>query len=308
MLYISTKNIVDSFTAHKVLHSAKAPDDGMFLPMQMPVQDDIALAAFEQMSFGEAAATIMNIFYGTKLSGWDVDFAVGRQAFDISSMGIKISVAESWHNPAGTHAYFEDRLYKLVTGEKHSVLKSNAWFGVSVDIAILFAAYGKYCQLGTYEFDIAVQTGNLQQLLAIRYAQKMGLPIRKIILGCVEHDGLWDFLSYGDFTASKKTRNICFEALLWLEFSYAESVAYIDATQKTSTYRLSPLRLEQFRKDMFASVVGERRTKRMVESTLQSNGYQLETDAARAFCALQDYRAKTGENRTTLLIARNLPA
>ena len=308
MLYISTKNIVDSFTAFKVLHSAKAPDGGMYLPMQLPVQDDISLAAFEQMSFGEAVATIMNIFYGTKLSGWDVDFAVGRQAFDLASMGTKISVAESWHNPAGTHAYFEDRLYKLATGEKYSTSNPNAWFGVSVDIAILFAAYGKYCQQGTYEFDIAVQSGNLQQLLAIRYAQKMGLPIRKIILGCVEHDGLWDFLSYGDFTASKKMRNICFEALLWLEFSYAESVAYSDATLKISTYRLSPLRLEQFRKDMFASVVGERRTKRMVESTLQSNGFRLETDTARAFCALQDYRAKTGENRTTLLIARSLPA
>ena len=124
----------------------------------------------------------------------------------------------------------------------------------------------------------------------------------------MEHDGLWDFLSYGDYTASRKSRNIYFEALLWLEFSYDESVAYSDASQKMSTYGLSALRLERFRTDIFASVVGERRTKLMMESALQSNRYRLEADTARAFCALQDYRAKTGENRTTLFLARNLPA
>ena len=56
MLYLSTRNKADSFTAHRVLHSAAAPDGGMFMPMQLPVQTDAVLAEFEQMSFGEAVA------------------------------------------------------------------------------------------------------------------------------------------------------------------------------------------------------------------------------------------------------------
>ena len=307
MLYLSTRNKADSFTAYKVLRSANAPDGGMFLPMQLPVQDDIALAAFEQMQFGETVATILNLFYGTKLSGWDVDFAVGRQAFDLASIGAKILAAESWHNPAGSHAYFKQRLYDLVTEKQSQTETPNPWFSVSVDIALLFAAYGKFCHQGIYEFDIAVQTGDLQQLLAIRYAVKMGLPIRRIILGCTEQDGLWDFLSYGDFAASKKERNICFEALLWLEFSYAESTAYCGATEKKITYRLSPARLEQFRSEIFASVVGDRRVVKMVESMIQADSYRLQEDTARAFCALQDYRAKAGESNTTLVISTASP-
>lgn len=308
MLYLTTKNKADSFTAYKVLHSADAPDGGMFLPMQLPVQNDIALASFEQMNFGETVAAILNLFYGTNLSGWDVDFAVGRQAVDLASVGAKVSVAESWHNPAGSHTYLEQRLYNLVTCDKFNTHIPNAWFRVSVDIAVLFGIYGKYCRRGIYEYDIAVQTGDLQQLLAVRYAQKMGLPIRRVILGCTEHDGLWDFLSYGDFIASKKSRNIFFEALLWLEYSYEESSKYCDAAEKKTTYRLSQIRLEQFRADVFGSVVGEYRATQMVESTIKTNRHRMETDTARAFCALQDYRAKTGENRNTLLIAKNAPA
>ena len=78
MLYLSTRSKADSFTAYRVLHSDAAPDGGMFLPMQLPVQNDADLAAFAQMNFGEAAAAVLNLFFGTKLSGWDVDFAVGR--------------------------------------------------------------------------------------------------------------------------------------------------------------------------------------------------------------------------------------
>ena len=103
MLYLSTRNKADSFTAYKVLHSAVAPDRGMFMPMRLPVQDDIALAAYERMSFGETTAAILNLFFGTELKGWDVDFAVGRQAMELVSAGYKVFMAESWHNPARNH-------------------------------------------------------------------------------------------------------------------------------------------------------------------------------------------------------------
>ena len=76
MLYLSTRSKTDSFTAYRVLHSDCAPDGGMFMPMQIPVQDDVALASFERMNFGEAIASILNLFFGSQLSGWDIDFAV----------------------------------------------------------------------------------------------------------------------------------------------------------------------------------------------------------------------------------------
>ena len=307
MLYLSTRNKADSFTAHRVLRSDAAPDGGMFMPMQLPVQDDIALAAFERMNFGETAATVLNLFFGTQITGWDVDFAIGRQALDLVSAGYKVSLSESWHNPAGTHEYLVQRLYNLVIGEKYSFTKPNLWFHTVVNIAVLFGIYGKYCRQEIYEFDLAVETGDLQQLLAIRYAQKMGLPLGKIILGCMDGDGLWEFISYGDYSTNRKERIKGFEALLWLEFGYAEAEHYSQCVLAKHTYRLKEWKLDQFRKDLFATVVGDSRVKNTIDSTLRTNNYKMERSTARAFAALQDYRAKTGENKNTLLISRNAP-
>lgn len=307
MLYLSTRNKADSFTAHKVLHSAAAPDGGMFMPMRLPVQGDIALASFERMNFGETTAAILNLFFGTQLTGWDVDFAVGRQALDLVSAGYKVSMAESWHNPSGSHAYLVQRLYELVIGEKYTVQKPNLWFRTVVNIAVLFGTYGKYCRQDIYEFDIAVETGDLQQLLAIRYAQKMGLPIRKIILGCLDGDGLWEFISYGAYQTNRKDRMVGFEALLWLEFGYSDVDIYHCDVMNKHTYRLKELKLDRFRKDLFATVVGDNRVKNVIDSALRTNNYRMESSTARAFGALQDYRATTGENKNTLLFSLNAP-
>lgn len=307
MLYLNTRNKADSFTAHKVLHTKSLADGGLFVPMNLPTLDDISLASFEQMGFGEAAACIFNLFFATKLSGWDVDFAVGRQVLDLVSAGYKVCLAESWHNPAGAHEYLVQKLHQLVTGERCAAQDVNMWFRTTVDIAILFAVYGKYCRQEIYEFDIAVETGELQQLLAVRCAQKMGLPIRKIILGSIDGDGVWEFFSHGGYQGNRKYSPVALEALLWLEFGYGEATEYASSMDRRSIYKLNDVRLAMFKHGVFATVVGDNRAANIVESTIRTNNYQMELSTARAFAALQDYRAKTGENKNTLLFARNMP-
>lgn len=307
MLYLNTRNQTDSFTAHKVLRMQSPLGGGLFMPMSLPVQNDTAMASFEQMSFGKTAACMLNLFFGTKLTGWDVDFAIGRQALDLVSTGYKVYLAESWHNPAGSYDYLVQKLYQLVTGERVLAGNVNLWFHTVVDIAILFAAYGKYWRQDIHEFDIAMETGDLQLLLAVRCAQKMGLPVRKIILGCVDGDGLWEFFSQGGYQKSRKYDPVCLEALLWLEFGYHETAEYVDAMNRRAIYKLSDIRLAILKQGVFATVVGDLRAANMVESTIRTNNYQMEHATARAFAALQDYRAKTGENKNTLLFARNVP-
>ena len=303
MLYLSTGNKAYSFTAHRVLRS-DAPDGGVFMPMQIPVQSDAAMAEFSRMTFGEAVAAVLNCFFGCSLTGWDVDFAIGRQAVDLVSAGGKIYISECWHNPAGTQEYLTRQLHALMTKGENVSQPPNLWIETAVNIAVIFGLYGKCRRRHINVLDIAVDAGNLQLLLAVRYAQKMGLPVRKVILGCAEGDGLWDFLSYGEYAAGKRERNLSLEALLWLEFGHEEAAAYLKAVQEKTSYRLHPLLLEQLRRDLFVSVVGEDRVKSVIES---STGYRMEPGAAGAFGALQDYRAKTGENRNTILFALRMP-
>lgn len=307
MLYLSTRNKADSFTAHCVLHSESAPDGGMFLPMQLPTQDDSALAAYEQMNFSEAIASVLNLFFGTRISAWDVDFAVGRQAVELASCGYKISLAESWHNPDASHKYFVNRLYSLVTGEKHPLIAPNTWFHIAVDIALLFGVYGKYCRQEIYNFDVAIEAGDLQQLFAVRYAQKMGLPVKNVILGTVEDDGLWELISYGEYQTFRLNALTGLEAMLWIEFGYSEVQKFLHCGQKKMTYRMNIAGCDAFRKGIFVAVVGDKRAKNLVENILHTSNYCMELSTARAFSALQDYRAKTGENKNTLLFAKNGP-
>ena len=305
MLYLSTRNKTDSFTAHRVLHSEHAPDGGMFLPMQIPVFDDFLLSDYEHMSFNEAIASILNLFFGTKLSAWDVDFAVGRQAVELVSCGYKAFLAESWHNPAGAHADFVNRLFCLVTGEKNIKQAPNAWFCTAVDIAILFGVYGKYCRQEIYTFDIAVDASDLLLLFAVRYAQKMGLTVGNISLGTSGEDCLWELFSLGEYQPNEKHIPPGLECLLWLEFGYGEVNRVLDCISRKATYRIKQLELEGFRQGIFSTVVSNKRIQRIIDNTLLNGNFLMDKVTAGAFGALQDYRAKTGESKNTLLFARS---
>lgn len=303
MLYVSTRNKVDSFTTYFALRNEAAPDGGVFMPMQLPVLSDVQLAQLEQMNFSQAIAFILNQFFGTKITGWDVDFAAGRQAVALHEIGHKVSVSENWHNPAGEFDYLVRRLYALVCDEKFPKQKPNFWFYTAVYIAVLFGNYCRFCRRDIYEFDIAVQTTDLRQLLAIRCAQKMGLPIMKTVLGSLDGDGLWEFISYGDYQTGRKTLPAGLEALLWLEFGTQEVQNYLAVSGKHGIYKLPPVKLDKFRENIFVAVVGERRAMDVAIGAQRSTGYAMPTGTARAFGALQDYRAKYGENRNTLLLA-----
>lgn len=257
------------------------------------------------MTFGEAAAFTMNLFFGTQLTGWDVDFAIGRQVMDAVAIGHRVTVAESWHNPAGSHAYMVQRLYALVVGEKFPATKPNTWFYACVDIALLLGAYGKLSRRDILRFDVAVETGDLQMLLAIRYVQKMGLPVEKIILGCFDGDGLWELFSYGDYATGRKDRPACLESLLWLDFGYDITKRYLDTAGKRGIFKVSDSHFDELRSGIYVAVVGDSRTVDVAASTQRTLQYRMDPYAARGFGALQDYRAKYGENRNTLLFSRN---
>lgn len=308
MLYVSTRNKVDAFTTYRALRSETAPDGGIFMPMNLPALTDAQLAELELMSFGQSVAYIVNLFFGTKITGWDVDFAIGRQAAVLNEIGHKVFVSENWHNPASEFDYFVRRLYALVYGEKFPKCKPNVWFSTAMYIALLFGTYGRLCRKDVYKFDVAVQTLDLQQLFAIRYAQKMGLPVMKIILGSLDGDGLWEFFSYGDYPTARENLPVGLEGLLWLEFGSQEIERYLCTVQNRGIYKLNPSDLEILRQGVFVAVVGNSRVNDVIVGTRRSIGYAMETDTARAFGALQDYRAKYGENRNTLLLADTMLA
>ena len=58
---------------------------------------------------------------------------------------------------------------------------------------------------------------------------------------------------------------------------------------------------------LFVAVVGQQRVKDIIGSIYRTNTYLLDPYTAISYGALQDFRAKTGENRVTLMLTEENP-
>ena len=139
MLYITTRDHRDAYTAHKALHTDIAVDGGAYVPFKMPFFNTAELEELVKAGFSETVATILNRFFSCGITGWDVDFCIGRNAVKIVTMPHRLAVAELWHNPKGLYQSVVSELYKKITGVDSE--KCTEWFRVAVRIAVLFGLY-----------------------------------------------------------------------------------------------------------------------------------------------------------------------
>ena len=61
MLYLTTRDKHDTFTAHRALQENTAPDGGCYAPISFPVYESKQLASIREKSFGQNVADILNI-------------------------------------------------------------------------------------------------------------------------------------------------------------------------------------------------------------------------------------------------------
>ena len=205
MLYITTRNKVESVTAYHVLNHDRSSDGGYFVPLQLPVLDRNEVSALSQKSFGQIIADILNLFFSARLDGWDVDFSIGRYPVRLVPLNQKVYVAEAWHNPDRNFSRMVRNLSSRICGNQN-VQKPTDWAWMAVRIAVLFAEYGQMRETGILQeaqlYDICVNTGDFMLPVAVWYAKKMGLPIKSILCACPDNSVLWDFLRTGTLQTS----------------------------------------------------------------------------------------------------------
>ena len=98
MLYATTRSKTDTYTAHRALMEDKAPDGGFFIPFRMPmVQSD----KLKDCTFSDAVAEILNLFFSTGITPWDVDCCIGKSAANILAMPHRVLLAQLWNNALG---------------------------------------------------------------------------------------------------------------------------------------------------------------------------------------------------------------
>ncbi len=321
MLYATTRNQNDVFTVYKAIHTDCAPDGGLYLPFRFPVWSREDVEKLAERSFGQNMAEVLNSFFGTSLTGWDVEFALGRNPVVMRSYNQRVILAECWHNMHQDVSYIvqvmSDKLRKEAIGQGPC-----EWVRIAVSIAVIFAICGDYLRADSERIhtpvDISVTTGSFAMPMAAWYARAMGLPIGNIICGCNANGGVWDLLHLGEVSTGGNARKTLtpdvdyviprgLERLVHGTLGVPETQRYLSCCEKGRVYGPSEEDLEKLRSGMFAAVISDARIKSLIHSIYRTNQYIFGPYTILAYASLMDYRAKTGESRTAILISQRSP-
>lgn len=313
MLYITTRDNKDAHTAYKALTQNNGPDGGQYIPFRLPAMTSEEIVALKEKNFGQTVADILNLFFSTRLTGWDVDCCIGRTPVKLASMNHKILIAELWHNPDGKYQYLTASLYKAVCGNDNSANTPTDWFRTAVRIAILFGLYGEMLRAQNISvgecFDVSVPTGGFSVPMAVWYSRKMGLPINTIICTHEENSTVWDLIHRGTFnpTAAGSDLTSGVEQLIYATLGLEAVQGYLNKIHAGRIYSISEEPLKSLSNGIFCSVAGNTRADTVINSVFRTNRYLIDPDTALLYGGLQDFRAKSGDSRITVLLSERTP-
>lgn len=311
MLYVTTREKYDAFTAARAIHLNEGPDGGRFLPYKMPRFGSGEFEALRDKSFGQNVADMLNCFFSTRFTGWDIEFCIGRYPIRVASMGQKVLVAECWRNLDGSYEKMERQIAARICGCGTREVKITSWVRIGIRICILFGIFGELLRQGhlnpQQKIDIAVPDDDFSVAMAVFYGRQMGLPVANMICGCSDGSEAWNLIHNGQVRPNGIETMPELERLLYGTLGIDETLKYQDTLSRGVVYALNADTLHILRKGIFAAVVSQERMESVIPNVYRTSSYIMEPGAAVSYAALMDYRAKTGESRCALLLADRNP-
>lgn len=315
MLYITTRNNTDPCTPLHVLQESRGSDGGLYLPFRLPRLSAEELQKLAQKSFNQCVADVLNLFFSTKISAWDIDYCIGRYPVRLQPLRNRIVIAETWHNPDWQYERLVKSIAQLLSA---AIDSSGSWIPVAVQIAVLFGILGEKDIHGSDAVDIAVVSEDFTAPVAAWMARKMGLPIGNIICCCNENKNPWDLFSLGQMktdgvSLSTNVPEADIAVPLNLErFIFAcggieENRRYLQSYRSGLVYEPGAEQLSRMRQGMFVSVVSSGRVEATIPNVYKTHSYLMTPGAALAYSGLMDYRAKTGSTRTAVVLSKESP-
>lgn len=310
MLYLTTRDKYDAYTAYRTLHGDTAPNGGLYIPFRMP---KVSMDEIKDKSFCACVADTLNLFFATHLTGKEIEFSIGRYPLRIRCVKQKILIAETWRNLDGSYGKMERRLAAKVCGCSTNEVKIPSWLAIAIRIAVLFGIFSELLRenMITTEdcVDISVPSGNFRLPMAVWYGREMGLPIGNIVCACDQNSCVWDLLHLGEMRPAGDDPSVTeLERLICANLGTDEAVRYKSVLEKGGVYTLQPDRTEMLGRSMFSASVSPERMYSMISNVYRTNSSILEPAAAISYGGLMDYRARAGENRAALLLSDENPA
>lgn len=316
MLYVTTRNNRDAFTAQRALTENRGPDGGLYLPFREPSFSPEELAELLEQPFNQCVAQVLNLLFRKGLTAWDVDFAAGKNPVRLKELGQRIFVAEAWHNPRWCYDSLVSSLTLRLRTENR---EPGNWVRIAVGTAVLFGIFGQLRQAGVGSADVCMVAGDFSLPISAWYARRWGLPIGNIVLCCNENNNLWDLICHGQLRTDAVSiptglpeadvaLPVDLERLVYGCGGALEVERYLDACSRGRMYCPNDAVLSKLRKGLHVSVVSSQRLDSTIPSVYRTHGYLLSPGAALAYAGLLDYRARAGQIRYAVIFGEKSSA
>lgn len=318
MLYVTTRNRHDAYTAHRAMHEERAPDGGSYLPFRMPMLDAQLWADWNKKSFGQIVADALNLLLPAGINSWDVEFAVGRHPIRMIKMGRRVTVVQLWRNSCEDYRHIETAVAQLIYKDNTA---PSEWVRIAIRMAVMAAAISLFLRdeaESDAQADISVDTDDFSVAIAAWYLRQMGAPIGNILCSCDENAAVWDLLRMGEARTDASARKtdvsdvdaalpLQLERLICGALGQEEALRYSDICKRGGVYKVAELMHEKLRAGIYVAAVSQRRIGDLLQSVHTISGCVVGPQTAKAYGGLLDYRARSGESRRTLLLEDRSP-
>lgn len=287
------------------------------MPEQIPKFSREEILELGRLTENAAAAKLMALYLGERISSWDLDFSVGRRWVRRKELDRKNVLLESWHNPEGEIDYLfrflSERLGKPLGFWGKTVVRMAA-------AGTMIAGMAAEKRMSWEEpAEFAVISGDFSGILAGMYLKAMGFPIGKLVCCCNENNSVWELVHLGQL----RTDGICqqtltpaadtllpqgLEHLLCCLGGEKAALEYARCAYMGLSYAPDENLLAKLQTILFVGVVSRERLELTLTGVLKNYGCLISPYGAMAYAGAQDYRAKSGENRLCLMLSDRNPA
>ena len=228
----------------------------------------------------------------------------------------------------GVKRIFADAEFGRRLSQRGIVLSSanSINFGrLAPQVVYYFSAYADLLESGAIrageEVNFCVPTGNFGNILAGWYARCCGLPVGRLICASNRNNVLSDFLASGRYevadrpfyrTASPSMDILISSNLERLLFELcgrdaARVRGWMASLAADGRYDVGAQALAALRQTFAGGFADDAQTLQEIGRVFARDGYLMDTHTAVASRVLADYRARTGDARTTVLVSTASP-
>ena len=155
-------------------------------------------------------------------------------------------------------------------------------------------------------------------MLAAEYLKIMGFPVGTVVCCCNENNSVWELIHLGTLrtdgvcipTRTKLADTVLPEGLehfLWLLGGDRSAVDFAKAAYMGLSYTPSEEVLKALQRQIYVSVVSDNRMAFAAAGLLQTTRCLVSPYDALCYAGVQDYRAKSGQNRLCLVLSQRAP-